>query len=164
MFICHILNPVCTQSSNECLPQKAWLSESSLMDWFTTIGCFIWLIIYLGAHVSGYEGCQSPQYLELDETGIIQCSFMEGFFGLYWYNSTDTVTEEPILNLKGSARSGPGFISGEFDVHPNGSLIINHVTIYHHHEFSVVKLNTRDDHPTPHIVDVVTTGQLEHTI
>ncbi|KAJ8034282.1 hypothetical protein HOLleu_21050 [Holothuria leucospilota] len=105
------------------------------VEWFTVFLLFRCLLTF------GYEGCESPQYLEINQRGTIQCTFQDDAFGIYWYNSTDTVEEKPILNFQGSMKSGIGFTSGEYDVHPNGSLIINNVTVRHDNNFTVVKLN-----------------------
>lgn len=109
-----------------------------------------------------YEGCRSTQYLELHEPGTIQCFFREGFFGIYWYDSTETVKDIPILNFQGSTKSGTGFTSGEYDIHPNGSLIIHNVTVDHEKSFAVVKLNSSEQTPLQINVEIITTVHAPH--
>ncbi|KAJ8019373.1 NLR family CARD domain-containing protein 4 [Holothuria leucospilota] len=92
----------------------------------------------------------------MNQRGTIQCTFQDDDFGIYWYNSTDTVKEKPVLNFKGSVKSGIGFASGEYDVHPNGSLIINNVTVRHDNNFTVVKLNLPEEIPPQYTIHVYT--------
>lgn len=120
------------------------------VEWFTVFLLFRCLLTF------GYEGCESPQYLEINQRGTIQCTFQDDAFGIYWYNSTDTVEEKPILNFQGSMKSGIGFTSGEYDVHPNGSLIINNVTVRHDNNFTVVKLNLQEEIQTQYTINVYT--------
>ncbi|KAJ8019398.1 GTPase IMAP family member 7 [Holothuria leucospilota] len=101
------------------------------------------------------EGCSSVQYLELGKSGTIQCSFQEDYFALFWHNSTD-VTMVPILVLKDSVKSGAGYLSGDFDVHSNGSLIIHNVSLEHEHSFAVLKFDSNVDDPDVHVVSLQT--------
>ncbi|KAJ8041330.1 NLR family CARD domain-containing protein 4 [Holothuria leucospilota] len=118
------------------------------------------LIIWLSQCTSGadlQEGCEPLQYLELGQRGTIQCYFREGFLGVFWYESEDFANDDPILSYKDSEISGAGYKSGEFSIWPNGSLIINNVSIAHDHVYTAIKLNTLDDDPFPHTVNVTTT-------
>lgn len=92
--------------------------------------------------------CASEQYVELREVGIIQCNFGSHYYGAFWYNTTEHLTEPPFLYYKNSVKSGRGFESGEFDILPNGSLIINNVTIQHEHFFRVFMFLEEESDPT----------------
>lgn len=105
--------------------------------------------------VNAEDTCKTPQYAELGSRATIHCYFTESFYGVYWYDSTNTLTDEPILLLQSSAKTGKGYDSGEFDIYLNGSLIINHVTQSHDQDFAVVKLRSSSDDPTTFIVHVV---------
>lgn len=119
---------------------------------------FLIISILMGTvDANAVEGCISPQYAELGSQSTVHCTFNEGFYGVYWYNSTDIINDEPTLLFKGSEKSGTGYDSHEFDIHPNGSLIINHVTLSHDHQFAVVKLNSIEDTLIPNVIRVVTT-------
>ncbi|KAJ8034294.1 NACHT, LRR and PYD domains-containing protein 14 [Holothuria leucospilota] len=131
------------------------------MDAMMIRALFLAFIWFIPAKANGVEDCQSPQYAEIGMQATIQCSFNTNFYGVYWYTSTDTLNDDPVLLFERSKKSGAGYETGEFDVHPNGSLIINYVTLAHDHEFSVLKLNSRTDHPNPLIVRVVTTVRPE---
>lgn len=102
------------------------------------------------------EPCQSPQYIELAESAIIKCYFDKKAFAILWYNSTD-YSKEPILYFKEGVKSGVGFISGEFDIMDDGSLIIGNVSLRHDHYFTAVKLNSSNDDLIPHMVLAVVT-------
>ncbi|KAJ8021067.1 hypothetical protein HOLleu_40830 [Holothuria leucospilota] len=107
-------------------------------------------ILMVTLDFSRAQVCDSPQYLELEKTGIINCSFEDGFSFVLWYNSTNEEKEQPILNYINSVKSGVGFTSGEFDVKSDGSLVINNVGIQHERYFTTVYAH-------PNITEVTTT-------
>ncbi|KAJ8050543.1 NACHT, LRR and PYD domains-containing protein 14 [Holothuria leucospilota] len=71
---------------------------------------------------------------------MISCTFPSGFYGLYWYNSSESRTSFPFISLVNGSKSGPGYESGEYNVSSNGSLIINNVSLRHEHQFRTVML------------------------
>ncbi|KAJ8051158.1 NLR family CARD domain-containing protein 4 [Holothuria leucospilota] len=83
------------------------------------------------------QNCDSVQYVERGKVGTIECSFEEGFFGVYWYNSTDFIDSYPIIYVSDSVKYGTGYTSGEYDIYPNGSLLIRYVTLTHEHPYTV---------------------------
>lgn len=64
-----------------------------------------------------------------------------------------------MLNLRQSRIDGPGYKSGEFDILPNGSLIITKVTFAHNSNFTVVKLDSASEEVDPNFVTVVVKGK-----
>lgn len=94
------------------------------------------------------DHCKSLQYLQRGTKGLVECSFPNGFFSVFWYNSTDIGNLESTISLTGSTKSGWGYSSGEFDIDPSGSLIITNVSSKHQHYFKVVKL----DSPTGQLI------------
>lgn len=72
--------------------------------------------------------------------------FHEEFFSALWYNTSEYLDNVPILNYQNTIKTGVGYESGEFDVYPNGSLIINLVSLQHD-SFTVVYLHTKKDLP-----------------
>ncbi|KAJ8049869.1 NLR family CARD domain-containing protein 4 [Holothuria leucospilota] len=102
----------------------------------------------------GNKDCVSTQYIEINSTGTIQCSFQEGFFGVIWYNSTDLFHDEAVLTMKDSVKSGRGFTSGKLDIYPNGSLIINNVSIADEGNYTVIKLETSQQKDKPYVISV----------
>lgn len=121
----------------------------------TTVVC-IFYIISDGALT---PACEPTQYLELHKIGMLNCSFSAGFHGVFWYNATDLVNDRPILNFKENEKSGVGYLSGEYDIYPNGSLIINQVNLRHEQHFTVVLFKIQSEIPTNHIVRVITIGK-----
>lgn len=109
----------------------------------SALALLIGILRWTGAETS--QGCTSPQYLELGKTGTIACSFEEGFYGVYWYNSTDVQQAFPMIYLSSSAKYGNGYTTGEFDIYPNGSLLINNVTLQHDKVFTVTFLQSQRD-------------------
>lgn len=59
-----------------------------------------------------------------------------------------------MLNYQDSEKSGKGFTSGEFDIHPNGSLIINNVTLQHGNSFGVTLFFSRTKIPDTWVIEV----------
>lgn len=104
------------------------------------------------------DGCRSPQHLELGKNGTVSCYFSAGFYGIFWYNSTSYETDRPFLYYKEGEKTGRGYTSGEFDIHPNGSLVINNVSLEHDHFFTVVHIKRKEEaDPETHKVRVVVT-------
>lgn len=65
----------------------------------------------------------------------------------------------PILLYLNGVKSGGGYDSGEFDIHPNGSLIIETVTVKHESVYTVTKLITSSDPILSYDISVYTTGK-----
>ncbi|KAJ8048538.1 Protein NLRC5 [Holothuria leucospilota] len=101
------------------------------------------------------ETCTAIQYVELGMSGMVNCNFNEGYFGVFWYNSTEYTNTGPIIYLRNSEKDGRGYSSGEFDIYPNGSLIINNATLQHDHFFTVIMLETSTAAPSPIFIQVV---------
>lgn len=100
-----------------------------------------------------HASCDSPQYLQLGHTGTVNCIFQENYFGIYWYNTSDYSRNQPVLHYQNFVKSGIGYTTGEFDIHRNGSLIINNATFQHDTTFKVAYVRTPTESPT--LVDVV---------
>ncbi|KAJ8046173.1 hypothetical protein HOLleu_04767 [Holothuria leucospilota] len=92
--------------------------------------------------------CQALQYIEFGKTGVLECKY-HNFFSVIWYNSTDYVNSEPLLYFKQFVKSGPGYVTGEFDVNQNGSLLIRNVSFQHEGNFTVIKLDSPRDNVLP---------------
>lgn len=115
-------------------------------------------VFYVGVLIYGLcaeKLCESPQYLELYSTAIVHCTFQKGFFGVFWYNSSNYRSDYPLITYQESEKEGVGFFSGEFDVHLNGSLIINYVTLQHEHSFAVAYLYAEDGSLEISVIEVV---------
>ncbi|KAJ8042939.1 hypothetical protein HOLleu_09831 [Holothuria leucospilota] len=89
--------------------------------------------------------CASPQYAEYGHRGIIECNFMSGFTGVFWYLHVKPGYQIVIRLEKqedGSVfRSGDGYTEGKFDIFSNGSLIITNISSFHNQTFKVVHLD-----------------------
>ncbi|PIK52630.1 putative NLR family CARD domain-containing protein 4, partial [Apostichopus japonicus] len=86
------------------------------------------------------NGCEDPQIVEIGKSAILNCTFSKGFVGVFWYNSTNTDDDAPILVFQDSEKSGKGYSSGEFDIDNNGSLIVNNVSSTHDGIFTVSQI------------------------
>ncbi|XP_071852194.1 uncharacterized protein [Apostichopus japonicus] len=85
--------------------------------------------------------CPQEQSLELGQGGIVNCSFATGFYGVYWYD-TDDLTLSAFMFYANENKGGKGYDSGEFDILPDGSLVINIVGVKHEIPFTVVYMKT----------------------
>lgn len=115
--------------------------------------------IYFLLDSDGLSECDPLQYLGIGQMGIIKCSFDAKFYSVFWYNSNDTVNDEPILNFKEKVKSGRGYLSGEYDVADDGSLIINETTLQHERTFTALLFRTRSEPPEINTVSVIITGE-----
>ncbi|PIK55939.1 hypothetical protein BSL78_07167, partial [Apostichopus japonicus] len=64
---------------------------------------------------------------------------------------------KPILLYKDGVKTGDGFDSGEFDIYPNGSLVIRYVTTNYESVYTVSKVISRLDLPVSYDKHVQTT-------
>lgn len=109
------------------------------------------------------SACSSPQYLERGQRGIVHCSFSDQFFGVYWYNSTNYLEEpRPTIYYSNKQRDGEGYLSGEFDILEDGSLVVNNVSFEHDHGFTVIMFRTKTEETIPTYVNVVVIGKHEN--
>lgn len=106
-----------------------------------------------------HEYCESPQYLELRRMGKINCSVQEQFYVLSWYNSTDYNKEYPVIFISESLKEGGGFVSGEYDIDLDGSLIINEVLLKHERTFTLLLLFSEGDQPVVNKIHVIVTAK-----
>lgn len=100
--------------------------------------------------------CSPTQFLEVGTTGTVMCSFKEDFFAVLWYNASDSSSDLPILNYQDSQKTGNGYTSGEFDIHLDGSLIINHVSTRHNILFRAVYIRDESKDHIVYDIQVVT--------
>ncbi|KAJ8049621.1 hypothetical protein HOLleu_02447 [Holothuria leucospilota] len=109
--------------------------------------------------VGSIEQCTSPQYLEHNEVGIINCVFQDEPLRVLWYKSLQTTTDTLIIKLWDLVKDGRGYASGEYDIFLNGSLKINNVSSLHDGYYTVVKFRSLEYDPEQYSVLVVTTVQ-----
>lgn len=100
--------------------------------------------------------CPLKQYIGIGTMGLVQCSFNESFLAVTWYNVNE---RRPILLYKDGVKSGDGYHSGEFDIHPNGSLVINNVGVEHESVYSVSKAISASEPTVSYAISVYTTGK-----
>lgn len=104
------------------------------------------------------EGCQSPQYLQFKKLGIIHCNLNDTFSAVFWYDSTNIFDDEPVVTFTHSIKGGQGYKSGEFDITPDGSLLILDVGLNHEKNFTMARFASLDENPSTFTVCVVVTG------
>lgn len=97
--------------------------------------------------------------MEYRTRGLILCQFpQDEFDSIYWYDNTNVSEAEPTLTYDGKEKNGDGYFSGEFDIHDNGTLIINNVSLLHEKNFKVVWFLLSELFNTYHI-EVEVTGK-----
>lgn len=115
---------------------------------------FLTIYIFLVGSINDLP-CPSPQYIKLGMRGFVQCSFQEPFYGIFWYHSANVPDEQPFLYSINFVKGGIGFSSGQYNIHPNGSMTINNVDLTHDKIFRVAVLNTSYAAPVTFDVRVV---------
>lgn len=100
--------------------------------------------------------CSLIQYLEIGKSGLIQCSFNGSFSVVAWYNVDEM---RSILLYQDGVKSGDGYESGEFDIHANGSLVIQSVTVEHEAVYSVTRAISSAVSAVSYDIRVYTTGK-----
>lgn len=100
--------------------------------------------------------CPLIQYIEIGTRGLVQCSFNEGFLAVTWYNVNQG---KPILLYKDGVKSGDGYYTGEFDIHPNGSLVIHNVGVEHESVYRISKAISVSEPTVSYAISVYTTGK-----
>lgn len=117
---------------------------------------FIWMFYSSLGEV--LEGCQSPQYLQFRKLGIIHCNLNDTFSAVFWYDSTNIFDDEPVVTFTHSIKGGQGYRSGEFDITPDGSLLILEVGLNHEKNFTMARFASLDENPSTFTVSVVVAG------
>lgn len=127
---------------------------------------FVFISASVLADIHGKDQCPSPQYLELGKMRSINCSFSEDVCAVLWYNTTHFTEFESIISYVESVKSGSGFLSGEYDIHANGSLVIKNVSLQHETIFTVAVLDTCEgENPRYFAISIIITGRyLAHLI
>ncbi|XP_071853011.1 uncharacterized protein [Apostichopus japonicus] len=118
------------------------------------------LLLTLGhsaSFTSGNQyGCTSPQYLERGlEDQVIDCTLPDEYYGIYWYDKSDTATNEAIVSYQGGNRDGLGYRSGKVNITSDGLLQIKLVTVEHEHEYEVLVINKDQNESEKFIVSVI---------
>lgn len=114
--------------------------------------------IFHKGHASKNNACPSKQYLELYKPGMIQCSFENGFNVLSWYNSTRE-GHYPVLTYDNFDITGTGYLSGDYNLSHDGSLLIRNVSMLNDRIYAVEKLHLLyDTEVVTHQIVVQTIG------
>lgn len=106
------------------------------------------------------EMCETPRYVEHGREGIVHCRFTTAIYSIYWYDTDDVTNADPTIQIDSSGRKrGPGYTSGEFNIHPDGSLIINNVSAHHEGRYTVTKFKSSSEHPFIQTIEVKVKGK-----
>ncbi|KAJ8019225.1 hypothetical protein HOLleu_42329 [Holothuria leucospilota] len=97
-------------------------------------------VLYLGILIFtvtsyGQEDCECPAvvYLQFGDKGTIPCR-CDHFSLVSWYSSKENYDDGsfPFIRYDNSETKGTGKVSGQFDLEPDGTLIINNVSMINH--------------------------------
>ncbi|PIK52626.1 hypothetical protein BSL78_10486 [Apostichopus japonicus] len=102
------------------------------------------------------RGCKSSQYLEIGKSGTIVCHFEDTFSSIFWYYKADVELDQPTVTYEDGQREGDGYLSGEFDIRSDGSLIVNNVSVEHETTFIVIEFETVDKLPNRYDINIKT--------
>lgn len=127
-----------------------------------TAVCKLCLLVAISSVIESFgkqqdNTCVSPQYVALGRTGTISCTFQDNLVSLSWYDTADYQHNDPVVRIWGLSKTGVGYESGEYDIHPNGSLSINKVSFQHNHTFTVAYIPTEEEAPAAIKVRIIVT-------
>lgn len=111
----------------------------------TSLSCFV---IILSLSNGSRETCESPQYLQFEKSGIIECPFQHGFYAVAWYTPESFARKTPLVRLVDGVKIGEGFSTRQFDIRTDGSLVITNVTLLHDTNFTVLVFPAKGDNPS----------------
>lgn len=83
---------------------------------------------------TGDVECQQKYYLERYQKAVVSCVYERDFHTVRWYFSG---TDTSFLRIDGSKKSGSGYLSGEYDIEDDGSMVINAVNIQHERNYTI---------------------------
>ncbi|XP_071852530.1 uncharacterized protein [Apostichopus japonicus] len=121
------------------------------------LAVLVTIILLLSTSTCATErGCKSPQYLEIGKSATIVCHFEDTFSSIFWYYKADVELDQPTVTYEDGQREGDGYLSGEFDIRSDGSLIVNNVSVEHETTFIVIEFETVDKLPNRYDINIKT--------
>ncbi|PIK46758.1 hypothetical protein BSL78_16356 [Apostichopus japonicus] len=102
------------------------------------------------------ENCPSRVTGSLTTVGVISCCFNPESEGVYWFEEHDDI--EPLIRSESGKKFGQGYDSHEYDMLPNGSLVIKNVRHTHEQIYKVILLDTEFREKTIFVDFSVTVG------
>lgn len=129
------------------------------MDAMCNIYCHYSSFYFPYADCEILDNCEPIQYLKLGKRGIIECSFGIHLHAIVWYDSVDTIENDPIANCVKVETLGDDCASEGYDVDVNGSLIISQVSLYHERTFTALQFMKNTEEPITHHVKIIVTGE-----
>ncbi|PIK47799.1 hypothetical protein BSL78_15342 [Apostichopus japonicus] len=116
---------------------------------------FILILILNYFSVLSEEKCPSPQYLEIGKVGVVFCEFETAIYSIHWYDTDDVTASKPTIEVDSDGTiGGPGFTSGEYNINPDGYLIVNNVSVHHETKFTVTKFKSTSELPVVLVIEV----------
>ncbi|KAJ8035457.1 hypothetical protein HOLleu_22694 [Holothuria leucospilota] len=109
-------------------------------------------------------GCPPSKSFEFGSRGLISCTFPTDLSEVYWYDDVSGRSDIPAIagyRLSNHEKSGLGVEGGEYDILPNGTLVITNVTLRHEKQYKVLACTTRNCKPSSSL-SVLVTGKFEH--
>ncbi|PIK57617.1 putative immunoglobulin superfamily member 10 isoform X2, partial [Apostichopus japonicus] len=100
--------------------------------------------------------CAQTHYVDIGTRALIPCSCNGSYLPLIaWVNVNEGKT---LLLLDRGEKSGDGYESTEYDIYPNGSLLINNVTASHESVYRVSTATSTSGSRISNVICVHTTG------
>lgn len=115
---------------------------------------------------SNIFGCPPSQHFEFGSRGLISCTFPTNLSEIYWYDDVSGRSDIPAIagyRLSNHEKSGQGVEGGDYDILPNGTLVIRNVTLRHEKQYKVLACTTRNCNPSSPLSVVVTVSPRART-
>lgn len=106
----------------------------------------------------GSSGCISPQYAEVGKQGFVSCLLQEGNHDIYWRVNDSKSSDPPIAYLSNGMKGGKGYESGNYDILPNGNLVIELVSYHHERTYEAIVIGNTDTSRS-YYIDLKVTGK-----
>ncbi|XP_071816497.1 uncharacterized protein [Apostichopus japonicus] len=83
------------------------------------------------------EVCIGNKYVAYNQKAIISCDYTRSFYTVRWFLEDN---ENPLLRIDDTRKSGSGFVSGEYDIQVDGSMVIKRATVEHEGSYTMTVL------------------------
>ncbi|XP_071841244.1 uncharacterized protein [Apostichopus japonicus] len=112
-------------------PHQELIAPQLTTYWILSQALIMMQLFGLCCGATGNTDCLTTQSVLVGSQGIIRCRLLENSTRFYWFDMNIEGEESLLIKLENGRVSGKGYMTGEFNIDSDGSLIINSVTVQH---------------------------------